>query len=143
VAGIFSSQLITIGNETLVKEGTCGYLANLPSSDAVTLEAFREYVALNLDAERNAGLSLQQVQSCRGITFATDVECDAFIRAVHLINVDNVTCPFQDASMCITPDGQAVQVDTGLVDSQLDLGINAPVKDRIKYRHVATCVPIK
>jgi hypothetical protein len=34
--------------------------------------------------------------------------------------------------MCITPDGLAVQVDTGMVDSQLDLGINTPVKDRIK-----------
>ena len=143
VAGIFSSQLITTSNETLVKENACGYLTNLATSDVVTLEAFHEYVALNLDVERNAGQSLQQVQSCKGTTLATDVQCDAYIRAAHLMALYNATCPFQDASMCITPDGLAVQVDTGMVDSQLDLGINAPVKDRIKYRHVATCSPIK
>jgi hypothetical protein len=143
VAGIVSSQLITAGNETLVKQSACGYLTNLPSSDVVTLEAFQEYVALNLDVERNAGLSLQQVQSCKGTTLDTDVECDAFTRAAHLMTLYNATCPFQDASMCITPDGLAVQVDTGMVDSQLDLGINAPAKDRIKYRHVTTCSPIK
>lgn len=45
--------------------------------------------------------------------------------------------------MCVSSDGLAMQLDTGLVDSQLELGVNAPVKDRIKYRHLATCSPIK
>ena len=33
-------------------------------------------------------------------------------------------------------------MDTGLIDSHEDFGINAPKSERIQYRKVATCAPI-
>jgi hypothetical protein len=34
-------------------------------------------------------------------------------------------------------------MDTGLLDSQTDFGINARPADRIQYRRVATCAPVR
>lgn len=45
-------------------------------------------------------------------------------------------CPFKDG---ICYGNNTYQMDTGLIDSHHDLGINTPQKERLKYRRVTTC----
>ena len=142
LAGIFSSQVIQTDRQTLVKPGSCGFMYQEPSAD-LTLSGFDEYVAVYLDIQRNAQISLQQVQNCNGGINSADVQCDVFSHAVKWSTWYGAPCPFADSSMCISSDGLAMQLDTGLIDSQHELGINAPTKDRIQFRHVSTCSPLK
>lgn len=50
----------------------------------------------------------------------------------------NEPCPF-DEEMCLLGPMSAVSFDTGLLDSHIHLGINAPASDRIQYRWRSTC----
>jgi hypothetical protein len=45
-------------------------------------------------------------------------------------------CPFRNG---ICYPNNTYQMDTGLMDSHHDLGINAPQEERLKYRRVTTC----
>jgi hypothetical protein len=38
---------------------------------------------------------------------------------------------------------QAFRVDSGLLDSNKDIGLNAPTKDSVSFRRVTTCAPIQ
>lgn len=49
----------------------------------------------------------------------------------------NNSCPFDD--LCLGP---ALYLDTGLIDSRDDLGINGHDSDRVQWRNNLTCVPI-
>jgi hypothetical protein len=49
-------------------------------------------------------------------------------------------CPFKDG---ICYPNNTYQMDTGLMDSHHDLGINAPQEERLKYRRVTTCSILK
>ncbi|KAJ5153401.1 uncharacterized protein N7482_009879 [Penicillium canariense] len=53
----------------------------------------------------------------------------------------NTSCPFGD-NMCAYNNQSAFQMDTGLLDSHKDFGINAPPEERLKFRRVCTCAPI-
>ena len=142
LAGVFSSQVIQTDNQTLIKQGTCGFIPQQPTAD-LTLSSFDEYVALYLDIQRNAEISLQQVQNCNGAITSADVQCDVFPHDINWSTWYGAPCPFADPSMCVSSDGLAMQLDTGLIDSQHELGINAHAKDRIQYRHVSTCSPLR
>jgi hypothetical protein len=50
----------------------------------------------------------------------------------------NATCPF-DAHAC---SGPAISFDSGQIDSNIHLGINDPVEDRLQIRRTMTCAPI-
>ncbi|KAH8731499.1 hypothetical protein GQ44DRAFT_604872 [Phaeosphaeriaceae sp. PMI808] len=51
----------------------------------------------------------------------------------------SVACPF-GGNACVT---DAVRFDSGLVDSNKDVGLNSPPKDGLSFRRVTTCAPIK
>ena len=57
-----------------------------------------------------------------------------------------VECPFGDdpsgQTSCIPGQQGALQMDTGLLDTNTYLGINAPPEDRLLLRNVVTCSPI-
>jgi hypothetical protein len=48
-------------------------------------------------------------------------------------------CPFPEGT-CTEP---AVTLDTGMMDSDLHLGINARPKDRVQMRKITSCAPVK
>lgn len=52
----------------------------------------------------------------------------------------NASCPF-DAELCATPTSNLI-VDTGLIDTHSDLGINAPKAQRAQFRTVLQCAPL-
>jgi hypothetical protein len=52
---------------------------------------------------------------------------------------EKAACPF-GGNACLT---DAVRYDSGLVNSNKDIGINAPLKESISFRRVTTCAPIR
>ena len=53
----------------------------------------------------------------------------------------NSSCPFAQGS-CIWGESAAFSVDSGLIDSRDDLGINAPDSGRVMFRKKTTCAPM-
>jgi hypothetical protein len=51
-------------------------------------------------------------------------------------------CPFRDPGLCIQANSTPVILDTGYINSNDHLGINAPARDRIEYRRTMTCSPM-
>lgn len=67
--------------------------------------------------------------------------CSSFIKKSLAKTISKgVSCPFH-AGMC-RQNNTAVRVDTGIIDSQNDLGINTPPGNRFSFRHVEECSPI-
>jgi hypothetical protein len=54
----------------------------------------------------------------------------------------NTTCPLTDSDICISVNSTPYQLDTGPIDSHTDLGINAPLENRVTYQKINTCSPI-
>jgi len=58
------------------------------------------------------------------------------------IKEQDVECPWKSPLRCLGPDwveGPAYRMDSGLLDSHSDLGINAKPADRVQWRADATC----
>lgn len=61
-------------------------------------------------------------------------DCLAYGRRLLTWSTDtDIGCPFADG-MCI--DGSALKLDSGYINSHLDLGINGRPEDRVSFRHV-------
>jgi hypothetical protein len=45
-------------------------------------------------------------------------------------------------SVTIKLGSRSITLDSGLIDSQDDLGLNAPPGDRLSYRRVMSCAPL-
>ncbi|KAI0441135.1 hypothetical protein F4803DRAFT_563304 [Xylaria telfairii] len=65
-------------------------------------------------------------------------ECSPFAATIHWTTNWEAPCPFNE-TMCLSP---AMQLDTGLLNSNTILGVNSPAKDQIEFRKVTTCAPI-
>jgi len=67
--------------------------------------------------------------------------CSTFVRPrlAHQVET-NANCPFQE-QMCLSKD-KNIRIDTGLLDSNDDLGFNAPQNKRIQFRRVDHYTPL-
>lgn len=54
----------------------------------------------------------------------------------------NATCPFQSGT-CVFGDTAAYEMVSKLIDSHVDLGINAPKSSRIQLEKTTTCAPLR
>ena len=133
---VFSGEVTkSAGNDRLIVPGNCGYWRLDDDLNTDTSEA-QVWKTLN-DSITAATYSRQ----CYGGN--TDpLQCGTFIQPSLPSTSDaNASCPFQ-SGMCIWSDTAAFSVDTGLIDSRRDLGINAPEDETINFRKVTTCAPI-
>ena len=87
---------------------------------------------------RVASESLSYAQRCYSKTRSEGGTCASFQLPFVPFTNKTVPCPFTE-NMCALPD--AFQVDSGFVDSDKDLGINLPPRNRVSFRKVITCVP--
>ncbi|KAL9626407.1 MAG: hypothetical protein Q9164_007882 [Protoblastenia rupestris] len=55
----------------------------------------------------------------------------------------NVACPFPGNDSVCRSDSTNIRLDTGYIDSNLDLGINTPPEYRFLLRTVVECAPLK
>ncbi|KAI9812584.1 MAG: hypothetical protein M1827_004573 [Pycnora praestabilis] len=146
VAGIFSSRVATTTGEVLIRGGQCG-IWNDPNFDAyvnteTTVTARADYEA---NYRNDLSLSSNYVQSCYNTTSSladSSTDCNVYAKTkISWSTVYNASCPFAP-EMCAGPANGAIALDTGILDSDKDLGINAPPEDRVTYRRRMTCTPL-
>jgi hypothetical protein len=79
------------------------------------------------------------VQNC--LSGAQLSNCDTFKSVQLEWTSNNVQCAFDD--LCLGPANASFSMDTGYLDSREHLGINSKDEERITWRQVTTCVPVK
>lgn len=147
-AGLFSSQIAsTKAGQALVVSTACGYpkqMADIRTATALNLTANETDV---FNAQVSLGRitllkSASYVRSCYNDDSTEEVDCAHFVKRVlqgAQASVDvQAPCPF-GSDACKT---KAYRVDSGLVDSNKDIGLNAPTKDSVLFRRVTSCAPI-
>lgn len=149
-AGLFSSQIAsTRAGQALIDSKACGYPKQLSSIRSVAsarklnsteLEVFNAQVLLG---RFTLTQSAAYVRSCYNGDPTGAADCGHFVRqslAGKQSSVDfQAPCPFS-GDACVT---KAARVDSGLLDSNSDIGLNSPPKDGVSFRRVTTCAPIK
>jgi hypothetical protein len=136
VAGIFTSEVTKVpGNSTLIRGPFCGGWAVDYSTDSLQLNAFStKILADTMEAAA-------YVRQCYGEN-TTSLSCEVYNRrSLNFATDQNATCPFQ-SGLCMHNNKSAFSMDTGLMDSHADLGMNARPQNRVKFRRAATCAPI-
>ena len=137
VAGVFSSQVTKApGNETLVRSPNCGFVS---LEDSGSVKAQVDYNSIDI----NDTLPAAAYQRACYDNVENSLQCGQFIqRQLRWTSNQSSPCPFSP-EMCYSGDMTAYEMDTGLIDSHDDLGINAPRIHRVQYRKVTTCSPIQ
>lgn len=141
-AGIFISEVAGPTYETnsvRIVSSRCGFF----SYDSSTIDGQR---ALNLKVTNDTLAARQYAKTCyqSNTTFS---ECALFSVQSLPFSSTMVPCPFgrdpTGENSCISGSGQALQMDTGYLDTNRHLGINAASGNRLLFRNVVTCSPIR
>ncbi|KAF4540320.1 Cytochrome p450 protein [Lasiodiplodia theobromae] len=134
-AGTFSSKISTAANGVLVRSSECGIL---DSDNNQNLEDAVLYY-YPWSAQIISSWSIY-AQDCY-LNVSDLGSCNAFIQPQLPSKIDrNASCPFQDG-ICENEYGN-IEFETYL-DSHSDLGLNAPADERVMFRRVSSCAPIK
>jgi len=134
VATIFSSAISSApGNSTLIIGHACGGYSTKSFTSPLGASWYSKLLADTYNAAT-------YVRQC--YTNNTSLGCGLYYRQSLPFSINpNATCPFA-SGVCVYNDDSAFTMDTGLLDSHADLGINAPSKNRVLFRRVTTCAPL-
>jgi len=137
IAGGLSSQISSsVGNEVLIRGENCGFL----DSTHFTRDNKRIFDTYVSNSINNAGNWAQQCYYAEGRSGMLD--CASFIsKNLPAAFDENAPCPFQD-SVCRT-NSSNLRIDSGFLDSNDHLGLNAPADQRVQSRLVMHCAPLK
>jgi hypothetical protein len=148
-AGTFSNTLIDAGSEVLSRSPHCGlwnqtYFNIVSNGPNPTSEsAFQLSVEFLAKEINDVQQSLQFARDCymSGPSQYWDSTCGTFqAPRLNWTTASNGTCPFGD-EVC-SDHSQTIVLDTGMIDTHNDLGINALPGDRLGYRRVTTCTAL-
>ncbi|KAI0025906.1 hypothetical protein F4780DRAFT_789387 [Xylariomycetidae sp. FL0641] len=131
----FSSR-IAIGSEVLLTGSNCGAL--MPPAAGSSWVTFKTvYGPWEADL---MSASANYATQCYSNTSAAS-GCGLYVQSKISSTADlNAPCPFGD--LCQSADGN-IALDSGLLDSHKDLGINAPENERFQFRRTLQCAPLK
>lgn len=135
VAGGVSSIISSaVGDEVLLDGGRCGVV--IPGTQSMEEVAFISgYRSELLDDARN------YAQQCYRSDKFGSMECNKFaVRNITAISNNTASCPFDD-SICRNTNSN-IELDTGYIDSNEILGLNAPENERFAFRYVLNCAPL-
>ena len=138
VAGVFSAEVAkAAGNETLIRGLDCGYLIgnlSLPDDSPLVAAGLR---AMEID---DTLVASSYARACYDDhTPPDELRCNRFVKPKLAYSTrPDAPCPFA-VDICLDKSGAAFEVDSGLIDSHSDLGINTASEDRLQYRKVTTC----
>ena len=77
-------------------------------------------------------------------TNLTAQECSIFVKKELPSTVTkNERCPFPGSSKICVLDAENIRIDTANLNSHDDFGMNTEPKDRVEFRRVATCAPLR
>ncbi|KAF2726818.1 hypothetical protein EJ04DRAFT_582442 [Polyplosphaeria fusca] len=132
LAGIFSSRVSTEQtSEVLLSGASCDRDIDYPTF-------VREYAPWTVQRQQEF---LFYARSCYQDN--SDIEgCNFFVKPrLQFQRETNASCPF-DNSICISEWGN-LRIDTGFINTNDDLGMNTAPGDRLEFRHVYQCAPLK
>lgn len=135
VAGVYSSRISALaGDEVLVKSSVDNNGSHPQVVDDMYY-LYSPYAASRRIAAKN------YAQSCYLDTETLPQMCKTYVKPQLPRRIDRTAnCPFAP-KLCRTQD-KNIRIDTGLLDSHVDLGINSPESDRFQVRHVLHCAPL-
>jgi hypothetical protein len=149
-AGLFSSRVSQRSADVLIRSPVCGYF-NPPSADSTNgkLYGVNSSVLDNAFSQLNYNhhsltQSSNYVQACNGSSTLLPffINCDIYLaQPFQDTTITKGYCPFAEGT-CLDPENGVIQADTGLLNSNLALGINAPPQNRLGVRKVTECAPI-
>lgn len=136
LAAILSATASTSqGDEVLVSSPYCGQI-NFQSPNLTAV-----FNIINAYETKSLSDSASYARSCYASegTGRTWQDCSTFPVPKLPTTQTNASCPLQ-TDICTA---QSIQLDTGLMDTNIFFGINAPPKDRLAFRKVTSCAPIE
>jgi hypothetical protein len=140
-AGILVSKLTQTRSGVLLKPTVCGLWDDPYAGDTVPDPTMGgEWETQQQQILNFAG---NYVSSCYEFNKSRNAQqsCLAYGRSTLMWNLTaNVQCPFAP-EMC--SQGGSILLDSGLIDSHLQLGINSRVKDRVQFRQQIHCSPLE
>ncbi|KAG8158806.1 hypothetical protein KVR01_011249 [Diaporthe batatas] len=136
VAGGFSSSISSgISDEVLVNGTNCASIVTT-SADPKSRHFLAPYDSQLTHAA--ATYARQCYSSAPG-----NFDCTSFVRSQLASTVDNqAACPFRNASICRSNTSNTL-LDTGYIDLNKDLGVNAPPDQNFQFRAVLHCAPLE
>lgn len=135
IAGGFTSTISSgIGNDVLINNPQCAVLS--PETVSVnTLSEIFPYISQSLNDVAN------YAQQCYSLNTTGTLDCTTFVKShLDFSSSLNASCPFS-GNICRSNDS-GLLLDSGLVSSD-DLGLNMPSSQRIYYREVLQCAPLR
>ncbi|KAK7949284.1 uncharacterized protein PG986_010170 [Apiospora aurea] len=140
VAGGYSSQITSaMGNEVLINGKNCGVYGppSWANIDYPTMLASNSWLSTKLADAAN------YVQQCYATQGTSMFDCNRFV--VQNLPTEtsdgNSACPF--ASDVCRDNATNIRLDTGYLDSNDHLGLNAPQDQRFLWRKVLSCAPLR
>ncbi|KAK8088380.1 hypothetical protein PG997_003341 [Apiospora hydei] len=136
-ASIFAAKIAT-SSEVLILSSSCGVIGN----DNRGRSAVDILQILNPYMSRGVSLAANYAQQCYAINGPpSPLDCGTYVKKNMLFTTTaNASCPF-DPSIC-TRTNSSLLLDTGLMDSHDDFGINAPSNERWQFRKTVHCSPL-
>ncbi len=142
--GLLSSNLATQSTEVLVSSPNCGDLMIIPQEAPGPVDDYwRQKIQYNdVEGYRAVVTAKSYAETCYGAT--ADIEATGCKEFTHRdlsdkTTVTEIPCPFAD-DICQT---SGVLLDSGILDSRFDMGINTPKADSIGFRSQAACAVLK
>ncbi|KIW73509.1 hypothetical protein PV04_01622 [Phialophora macrospora] len=122
--------------QRLIVSDDCGYWSFDPSATLEQRTLAMQYKDLN-----DTLVAAEYARQCydQDTSLNNKLRCGMYSARSITWTSEDAVCPF-DPSICAVP--QALKMDTGLIDSHVDLGVNAPHSDRVGFRKVTTCSPL-
>ncbi|GES63803.1 hypothetical protein ATEIFO6365_0007049000 [Aspergillus terreus] len=140
-AAILSAKITKpAGSHCLIMSPHCGiYMAGGAESNTSDPNQLDTFDATQL-LETNTATSY--ARACYEPDADRLPQCNSYAQPrLALHTTTNASCPFQ-SGMCLEGDTAAFAMDTGLLDSRDDLGINTPDDDRLFFRKFVSCAPL-
>ncbi|KAE9377576.1 hypothetical protein N431DRAFT_329544 [Stipitochalara longipes BDJ] len=133
VGGIFSSEVSKATDSSVLVEGNeCGLLTVTGDS----LATFQAVFLLN----RRLFNAWNYARTCYQVS-TDQLQCSLYAKpSLEWATDTKAPCPF-DESLCILSGNKSVRLDSGLLNSHRDFGVNSLPKNRVDYRKVTTCAP--
>ena len=136
LAAILSSTAYTSqSDEVLVSSPHCGLMNYNTTDISAVLNILNAYRVETLTDSASYARSCYSFEG----TSRTWQDCSTFAAPRLPTTQSNASCQFKEGT-CTAP---SIQLDTGLMDSNLFFGMNAPPTDRVNIRKVTTCAPIE
>lgn len=130
ISGIFSSYVVSSSHiEVLAHNSGCSSinLTTLSSGES-------EYVV------KVTGSAEQYSDTCYTVNNVPS-QCEIYVKPRIDFKISTDNCPFE-SQICRNSTPPAVVLDSGLLDSNYDFGINASPKQRVKFRRKSVCAPL-